>query len=190
MDDRSDRGGEREHPRWLPPRAQPRARDDLLAKLAAGSCRRSGCESANCGFLRLSAGPGPWSGRLADPGENDGPFATVARARDAVRALLKTRKEPQPVRVVLRGGTYYLDAAAGIRPGGFGNGARAGRLRAAAGEKVVLSGGRRIENGRWGEVNGEGLGGGHPASEVGDVEFPAALRERRTPAPNAAAAAG
>ena len=51
-----------------------------------------------------------WSGKTADPGQNDGPFATVPRAREAVRALLKTQKEPRSKRVVIRGGTYYLDA--------------------------------------------------------------------------------
>jgi len=49
------------------------------------------------------------SGRLAEPVENDGPFATAARARQAVRALRMTQKEQRPVRVVLRGGTYDLD---------------------------------------------------------------------------------
>ena len=38
-------------------------------------------------FFVSSRGKDTWSGKLADPGENDGPFATLARARDAVRAL-------------------------------------------------------------------------------------------------------
>src|SRR5262245_39372697 len=49
-----------------------------------------------------------WSGKSPDPRENDGPFATVERARDAVRAFLKTQKEPRAVSVMLRAGTYYL----------------------------------------------------------------------------------
>jgi len=48
-------------------------------------------------------------GKLAEPGVSDGPFATVERAREAVRALRKTQKEPRSVRVVLRSGTYYLN---------------------------------------------------------------------------------
>src|SRR5262245_13152622 len=61
-------------------------------------------------FFVSPNGNDKWSGKLADPGKNDGPFATVARAREAVRALLKTQKEPRCVRVMVRGGTYYLDS--------------------------------------------------------------------------------
>lgn len=59
-------------------------------------------------FLISAHGDGRWSGKLAEPGENDGPFATVQRAQEAVRALIKTLPEPRTVRVVLRAGTYHL----------------------------------------------------------------------------------
>src|SRR4030095_11924568 len=55
-------------------------------------------------FFVSPRGNDSWSGKLADPGENDGPFATVQHARDSVRALLKTQQEPRPVTVVLRDG--------------------------------------------------------------------------------------
>src|SRR5215510_5293748 len=61
-------------------------------------------------FFVSPRGKDTWSGKQADPAGNDGPFATVARARDAVRKLLKTQKEPRPVRVMLRGATYFLDS--------------------------------------------------------------------------------
>jgi hypothetical protein len=54
--------------------------------------------------LELYVAPG---GRDANPGTKDRPFATLTRARDAVRAAKKTSKEP--ITVYLRGGTYYLD---------------------------------------------------------------------------------
>jgi hypothetical protein len=95
-----------------------------------------------------------WSGRLADPGEHDGPFATAARARQAVRALRKTWKEPRRVRVVLRGGTYYLAQPLEFGPEDSGTEKAPVVYAAASGEKVVLSGGRRIAGGRWGEANG------------------------------------
>jgi len=60
-------------------------------------------------FFVSPAGDDRWSGRVIDPGENDGPFATIARAREAVRVWRKTQKESRTVRVVLRGGTYYFD---------------------------------------------------------------------------------
>ena len=122
------------------------------ARAAAGAQPAANLETV---YLFVSArGRDSWSGRLADPGENDGPFATMARAREAVRALLRAQQEPRPVRVVLRGGTYSLDQPLefGLQDSGT---ERAPVVYAAAtGEKVVLSGGRRLEGGRWGEVNG------------------------------------
>jgi hypothetical protein len=58
------------------------------------------------------------------------------------------------VRVVLRGGTYSLDEPLEFGPENSGAEEAPVVYAAAAGEKVVLSGGHRIENGRWGELNG------------------------------------
>src|SRR5438093_13739082 len=62
-------------------------------------------------FFVSPHGNDSWSGRLATPGAKDGPFATIARAREAVCAWRKTptQAQPTPVQVVLRSGTYYLD---------------------------------------------------------------------------------
>ncbi len=95
-----------------------------------------------------------WSGRLADPCENDGPFAGVARVQQAVRALLPALSPRRTARVVLRGGTYYLDETLTFGPEDSGVPGAPVVYTSATGEKVVLSGGRRLENGRWGEVNG------------------------------------
>jgi hypothetical protein len=105
-------------------------------------------------FFVSPRGKDTWSGKRADPGENDGPFATVARARHVVLELRKTQKEPRRVRVVMRGGTYYLDAPLEFGPEDSGTEKAPVVYAAAAGETVVLSGGRRLEGGRWGEVNG------------------------------------
>lgn len=99
-------------------------------------------------------GDDAWSGRQPDPADGDGPFATVERAREAVRAVLKTRREGQAVRVVLRGGMYHLDAPLDFGPEDSGSGEAPVVYRAADGEKVILSGGRRLEGGSWGEING------------------------------------
>src|SRR5690349_6532311 len=61
-------------------------------------------------FFVSPRGKDAWSGKLADPGAADGPFATIGRAREAVRAHLRTLDRPRPVYVVLRAGTYDLDA--------------------------------------------------------------------------------
>jgi hypothetical protein len=105
-------------------------------------------------FFISPRGKDMWSGRLADPGENDGPFATVQRAREAVRVLLKSQKDPRPVRVVFRGGTYDLASPLDFGPEDSGTEEAPVVYAAAAGERVVLSGGRRLAGGRWGEVNG------------------------------------
>ena len=51
-----------------------------------------------------------WSGKLASPNSegNDGPFATVTRARDAVRKLKKETLNKN-INVLIRGGVYRLD---------------------------------------------------------------------------------
>jgi hypothetical protein len=105
-------------------------------------------------FFVSPQGQDRWSGRLRKADGKDGPFATVSRARDAVRAHLKSQKEPQPVRVILLGGTYWLDQPLEFGPEDSGTAGAPVTYTAAAGEKPILSGGRCLEGGRWGEVNG------------------------------------
>src|SRR5262249_36514601 len=105
-------------------------------------------------FFVSPKGDDTWSGRVAIPGQNDGPFATLRRARDAVRALLKTSTERLPVRVVLRGGTYFLDAVVEFGPEDSGTENAPVTYAAAPGEQVILSGGKRLARGHAGERNG------------------------------------
>ena len=121
---------------------------------AEGAAATGGGQSGAADFFVSPQGQDTWSGHLADPGESDGPFATVARAREAVRGLPKARKESRGVRVVLRGGTYYLEAPLEFGPEDSGTERAPVVYAAATGERVVLSGGRRLEGGRWGEVGG------------------------------------
>src|SRR6185503_11338346 len=62
---------------------------------------------AEADFFVSPQGKDTWSGRVPEPDAGDGPFATIARAKQAVRELRKT--QTVPVRVTLRGGTYFLD---------------------------------------------------------------------------------
>jgi hypothetical protein len=105
-------------------------------------------------FYVSPQGKDGWSGKSADPGGGDGPFATVTRAQAAVRALLRTRNEPRPVRVVLRGGTYYLDTPLEFGVEDSGTEKAPVVYAAAVGERAVVSGGRRLTGGHWGEING------------------------------------
>jgi hypothetical protein len=65
-----------------------------------------------------------------------------------------TQNTPTPVRVVLRGGTYFLDSPLEFGPEDSGTRSDPITYAAAAGERVILSGGRRLEGGRWGDANG------------------------------------
>jgi len=65
--------------------------------------------AGEAGFYISPAGNDGWSGRLARPNatSTDGPFATLERARDAVRELKARGGLPATgVTVELNGGTY------------------------------------------------------------------------------------
>lgn len=107
-------------------------------------------------FYVSPKGDDRWSGRRADPDGNDGPFATVSRARDAVRALLKSRTNNGPVRVTIGGGIYFLDRPLEFGPEDSGADAQNPIVYTASlGDTVVLSGGRRLTGGRWGMADGK-----------------------------------
>lgn len=102
-------------------------------------------------FYVATVGNDAWSGRLPTPNaaKTDGPFATPARACDAIRDLRKTKSDVQPKSVSLRGGRYELNA-----PLSFTSPDTNIRFAAHPGESPVLSGGNlldkvRIENGLW-----------------------------------------
>ena len=104
-------------------------------------------------FFVSGHGKDMWSGKRAEPGEDDGPFATIGRAQQAVRSIRK--KDPQSaVRVIMRGGTYYLDSPLEFGPEDSGRQGAPVVYAAASGEEVVIRGGRCLEGGKWGEVNG------------------------------------
>jgi len=78
-------------------------------------------------------------GHDANPGTKDRPFATLTRARDAVRQIKKTSKEP--IMVYLRGGTYYLDEPLVFTAKDSGSREAPVCFAAYKKEKPVLSGG-------------------------------------------------
>ena len=77
----------------------------LLLLLTAGTLCRAADTDAD--FYVSPRGDDSWSGTLAAPNarNNDGPFATLERARDAVR-IAKTEKPD--LNILIRGGTYQL----------------------------------------------------------------------------------
>ncbi|MCL5998864.1 MAG: right-handed parallel beta-helix repeat-containing protein [Chloroflexi bacterium] len=96
-----------------------------------------------------------WTGRLAEPNAagTDGPFATLARARNAVRALKEAGQLPGPLTVWLRGGRYPIH-----QPVVFGPQDSAPVMYAAyPGETPVIDGGVPIAAAAWHteQVNGK-----------------------------------
>ncbi len=113
------------------------------------------------------AGDDAWSGRLAAPNaaKTDGPVASLAGARDAVRRLKAERPAAGPVTVVIQDGTYRLTEPVVFGPEDGGTEALPVMCRAAKGARPVFSGGRPIggfrvrDDGTWvAKVPGAGVG--------------------------------
>lgn len=98
-------------------------------------------------FYVAPNGNDAWSGKLAEPNArgSDGPFATPARARDAIRAMDPDERVAHPMEVLLRGGTYYLSEPLTFEPQDSGTFACPITYAAYPGEKPALSGGQRID---------------------------------------------
>lgn len=117
-------------------RAQPSACAPPAFALAHGktAARALPTLSLEAGVVYVAPeGRDDWSGRLAAPRGDDGPVASLERARDIARA------DPGVHAIVLRGGDYWLSA-----PVAFGPEDRGLALRAAPGETPVLHGGPRV----------------------------------------------
>ena len=90
----------------------------------------------------------------ANPGTMDNPFRSVARAQRAVRERI-AKKPSANVEVQIRKGVYQLASPLSLGPTDSGSEQLRVTYAAASGEKVVLSGGRRIkewkphEDGIW-----------------------------------------
>ena len=119
-------------------------------------------------------GQDSWSGTLPAPNSSytDGPFASVARAQQAVRALRKASLG-LPLTAMLREGTYYLPASP-TSPGTLtftqedsGTATAPVTWENYPGETPVISGGKPIGTG------GFGLAWTHVADSLWQVQLPA-----------------
>lgn len=93
-----------------------------------------------------TSGSDSWSGKLPEPNKEktDGPFATIEKARDAIRELKAKQSVAKPVTVMIRAGTYFLDKALVFMPQDSGTKSCPIIYTAHPGEKPILSGGRKI----------------------------------------------
>lgn len=114
-----------------------------LALLLASAADARGAER----YFVSPGGCDRWSGRIAESNaaQDDGPFATLGRARDEVRALNKAGTLPTGgVTIELRGGHYGLSEPLALTAEDSGTAAEPVTYRAWQGERVILSGGRRL----------------------------------------------
>ena len=82
------------------------------------------------------------SGNDQHPGSLEQPFRTLSRARDAVRAINQQDRQPGPIVVMLRGGTYQPDLSVVFSDRDSGSAESPIVYMAYPGERPVLSGGR------------------------------------------------
>ncbi len=111
----------------------------LIVTLALFATARLGADTARV----YHVAPAP-HGDDAHDGSAAAPFATIDRARRAVRAELDTREQAGDIVVEISAGTYELPAAIRFSPEDSGRNGHDVVYRAAPGAEVILSGGRRV----------------------------------------------
>ncbi|MBC9888801.1 MAG: right-handed parallel beta-helix repeat-containing protein, partial [Opitutae bacterium] len=126
--------------------------------MAAIACPVAATESAvKADFFVSTEGSDDWSGTLSDPDSegSDGPFATLERARDAVREL--KQRQSTGIVVLIREGIYRLDETVvfGLKDSAEGDSTIT--YAAYPGEKPVFSSGREIVGWKRAPANLPGL---------------------------------
>jgi len=104
-------------------------------------------------FYVSTSGRDDWNGKYFEYTEGDnGPFATLQRAQQAVRKLKSNDELDQPVTVYIRGGVHYLDQEILFIPQDSGTEEAPIIYRGYEDEKVTLSGGKLING--WRKLSG------------------------------------
>ena len=120
----------------------------LLVGLFFGECFGMTSDSSRKADFYVSAdGSDDWSGTLPAPNgkRSDGPFATLARSRDAVRKLKKGLPDKDVI-VLIRKGLYALDETVVFGPEDSAEGELTITYAAYPDEKPVFSAGREIKS--------------------------------------------
>ena len=118
----------------------------LVSACSTARNDQSASELINATFFVSPSGNDNWSGTLSEPKNNrDGPFFTIGRAQQAVRALLEDSQKEDIV-ILIRSGTYYLDEPLVFSPNDSGQGEFKVVYRNFPGETPTVSGGVLLSN--------------------------------------------
>ncbi|WP_339704015.1 peptide-binding protein [Algoriphagus aquimarinus] len=105
------------------------------------------------------------NGNDRNNGDKESPFASIKHAKEVIKAY-KVEKPDEEVTLFLKGGIYYLNESLVFGSKESGSVERPYTIRAAEGEKVILSGGMPLEL-KWKRFKGNLLVAKIPA----DVDF-------------------
>jgi len=122
-----------------------------LVTASLANAGHSDMPRAPADFFVATDGDDTWTGRLASPneGRSDGPFATLARARDAIRKLKESGPLPVGgISVEVGGGAYEIDAVIDFGRLDGGTPDSPIEYRARPGELVRFIGGRLVRGWR------------------------------------------
>ncbi|MBI3920464.1 MAG: right-handed parallel beta-helix repeat-containing protein, partial [Armatimonadetes bacterium] len=127
----------------------------LVLSTTGGSVARS-ANSPDLVLYLSPSGNDDWSGRLEKPNKTktDGPLASLAGARAAIRKLKASGGLQRPVRVIVKDGTYSLAEPFVLEPQDSGTEQCPITYAGETGRRPVLSGGRvlkgwRKQGNRW-----------------------------------------
>jgi hypothetical protein len=100
-------------------------------------------QSAPTTYYVATNGNDAWSGTLASPTGNDGPFKTFQRARNAVRTRIASGMTSD-VTVLVRGGEYFQDSQLNFSPADSGQNGFKVIYKNYPGEQPIINRGRRL----------------------------------------------
>ena len=122
-------------------------------------------------FYVSTDGNDQWSGALSAPNSDgtDGPFATLTRARNAIREQNAANQLTGPVNVIVIGGTYYLSHPLVLEHQDSGTEDRPITYTAHPGDQPTLSGGIKITN--WKPHHGKIVKANLPDAQAGQWGF-------------------
>lgn len=127
----------------------------------------SSCSDRSSGGIVFYVSP---SGNDSNSGTINDPFATLQKARDAIREIRLKKSLSSPVTVYLRNGLYELSETFVLTIEDSGTEKCPITYRAYENEKPVISGGRKI-NGKWEKHSGNILVTDIPEAADGKWRF-------------------